>query len=72
MSTTGLSSWAVDLKDIAAVYPFQGTEVILTVIGLATWIGWHIWCIRWEKNYQKEKIEKYGDAGGMKDAVDTD
>ncbi len=42
MSTNGMTSWAVDLKDVGAIYPFQGTEVILVIVGLAFWIGWHI------------------------------
>jgi len=41
MSTIGLDSWAVDLKDVTAVYPFQGTEVLLVIVGLAFWVGWH-------------------------------
>jgi hypothetical protein len=27
MSTIGYSSWAVDLADVGAIYPFQGYEV---------------------------------------------
>ena len=42
MSTNGMTSWAVDLKDVGAIYPFQGTEVLLVIIGLIFWIGWHI------------------------------
>lgn len=42
MSTNGLESWAVDLKDIGAIYPFQGSEVLMVVLGLIFWIGWHI------------------------------
>jgi hypothetical protein len=42
MSTNGLTSWAVDLKDVGAIYPFQGTEIILTLAGLAFWILWHV------------------------------
>ena len=34
MSTNGLTSWAVDLKDIGAIYPFQGWEVLLVILGL--------------------------------------
>ena len=34
MSTNGMTSWAVDLKDVGAIYPFQGTEVLLVLIGL--------------------------------------
>ena len=42
MSTNGLESWAVDLKDVGAIYPFQGSEVLMVIIGLVFWIGWHV------------------------------
>ena len=42
MSTNGMESWAVDLKDVGAIYPFQGSEVLMVIIGLVFWIGWHI------------------------------
>ena len=48
MSTNGMTSWAVDLKDVGAIYPFQGSEVLLVIIGLAFWIGWHIWQLKQE------------------------
>ena len=41
MSTIGYESWAVDLAEVGAVYPFQGWEVLMTVLGVAFWIGWH-------------------------------
>lgn len=41
MSTNGMESWAVDLADVTAVYPFQGSEMIMVIIGVALWIGWH-------------------------------
>lgn len=49
MSTIGYSSWAVDLKDVGAIYPFQGTETIMVVLGVAFWIGWHVLQIRQEE-----------------------
>jgi type VI protein secretion system component VasF len=54
MSTTGVTSWAVDLKDIGAIYPFQGLEWLFVILGLAFWIGWHIIQTRQES----EIIEK--------------
>ena len=42
MSTNGMTSWAVDLKDVGAIYPFQGWEVVLVILGFIFWIGWHI------------------------------
>jgi hypothetical protein len=42
MSTNGMESWAVDLGAVGAIYPFQGSEVLMVIIGLAFWIGWHV------------------------------
>jgi hypothetical protein len=42
MTTNGMTSWAVDLKDVGAIYPFQGSEYLLVLLGLIFWIGWHI------------------------------
>jgi hypothetical protein len=41
MSTIGYSSWAVDLAEVGPVYPFQGAEVLMVVLGVIFWIGWH-------------------------------
>ena len=70
MSTTGIDTWAVDLADIGPIYPFQGTEVLLAVLGVAAWLGWQVWCIGWEKAYHREKIARYGDAESLKRAID--
>ncbi len=48
MLTIGYSSWAVDLKDVGAIYPFQGYEMPMVLAGVAFWIIWHIWQIRFE------------------------
>jgi len=51
MSTNGMTSWAVDLNDIGAVYPFQGWEGLMLILGLIFWIGFHVLQIR---NEQRE------------------
>jgi hypothetical protein len=67
MSTIGLDSWAADLKDIGAIYPFQGGEVIFFILGLVFWIGWHVIQLRAESkeidyeirtNHRAENIHK--------------
>ena len=42
MSTNGMENWAVDLKDVGAIYPFQGSEVLMVILGVVFWIGWHV------------------------------
>lgn len=64
MSTIGYASWAVDLQDVGAIYPFQGTEGIMVVLGVAFWIGWHVLQIRQEEAEiaAEMKAEKREDA----------
>ena len=54
MSTNGMTSWAVDLKDVGAIYPFQGTEVLLVILGFVFWIGWHVIQLRQEKRRDRQ------------------
>jgi hypothetical protein len=62
MSTTGITSWAVDLKDVGAIYPFQGTETALVIVGLAFWIGWQVWQVRHENaELAREKARATGE-----------
>ena len=61
MSTTGIDSWAVDLANVTAVYPFQGSEVLMVIIGVALWIIWHVWQIRHENRTFEEERRKLQD-----------
>lgn len=40
--STGLETWNQNLLEIGALYPMPGSEVLLALIGLATWIVWHV------------------------------
>ena len=56
MSTIGYESWAVDLAEVGAVYPFQGWEVAMTILGVLFWLGWHrIQYVREEEHLKKAK-----------------
>jgi hypothetical protein len=69
MSTNGMTSWAVDLKDVGAIYPFQGTETLLVIAGVVFWIGWHIWQIRHE-NAELEAEKARASADKVTKAID--
>jgi hypothetical protein len=69
MSTNGMTSWAVDLKDVGAIYPFQGTETLLVVVGLAFWVGWHIWQIRHENRELDAEVKRLN-AERIRKAID--
>ena len=58
MSTGNFESWGGTLTDIGPLYPFVGSEVLLSIVGLACWIGWHVWQLRIEKREYEEEVEK--------------
>ncbi len=57
MSTIGYESWAVDLAEVGAIYPFQGAEVLMVLVGIAIWIGWHIVQIKQENREIEEDLQ---------------
>lgn len=59
MSTNGMESWAVDLGDVGAVYPFQGSEMIMVVIGVVFWLGWHRMQYKREEQDLKDARERF-------------
>ena len=54
MSTTPVDSWAVDLADVTLIYPWVGTEVLMVLVAVVLWIGWHVWQCKLESNTYKE------------------
>jgi hypothetical protein len=62
-----MTSWAVDLANVGAIYPLQGMEVLLVVLGLIFWLGWHVLQIRQEN----EDLDKQARLLGEKQEVET-
>ncbi|MEE9588212.1 MAG: hypothetical protein V3V97_09345 [Hyphomicrobiaceae bacterium] len=55
-----VTTWAVDLKDVGAVYPWQGSEVIMVIAAVAFWVIWHIWQIGHENRTYTDEINEFG------------
>jgi hypothetical protein len=64
------STWAVDLKDVGAVYPLLGWEVIMVVVAIALWLIWHFVQIREENHEYAADAKAYGTKEGIKKAID--
>jgi len=62
-----MTNWAVDLANVGAIYPLQGMEVLLVVLGLIFWLGWHVLQIRQEN----EDLDKQARLLGEKQEVET-
>lgn len=55
LSTTIVQTWSgTDLGQVGPIYPFVGAEVLLWIVGIAFWIGFHISQLRIEAQELKE------------------
>ena len=69
MSTIGYENWAVDLAEVGPIYPFQGSEVLMVVLGVAFWLIWHrIQFVREEAHLKAAK--QVGDPEKVKAALE--
>lgn len=59
---TGLDSFS-NPQDIGALYPFAGTEVVLAVVGILLWLGWHVRQLMAENRGYAEALELYRETG---------
>jgi hypothetical protein len=69
MSTIGLPNWAVDLKDVGAIYPYQGWEVPMAIAALVFWVLWHLWQLGHEGAELRSKSSAF-DTEKAKRAID--
>ncbi len=69
MSTGPVDNW-LNIDTFGAIYPFVGTEMMLTIAGFAVWLIWHFLQLRKEnEEFAKdiENINKQGGAGAVLD-----
>ena len=69
--STGVETWNTNLLELGPVYPFVGTEMILVVVGVAAWLGWHFLQARVESQ-EIERESKYEDPNLLRQALDND
>ena len=67
--STGIESWT-PIKEVAALSPFSGGEVYLTIVAVVLWLGWHFWQIKSENNSYDEQVSKL--QGNLSKAVSGD
>ena len=70
MSTTPIETWAVDLADVTVIYPWVGSEVIMTIVAVALWLCWHVWQVRFENQTYEDEAAKYGSGENLQKGVE--
>ena len=58
MSTGNIESWAGEIADIGAIYPFVGSEMALVLIGVVLWILWFVMQARMEEREYEEEMKQ--------------
>jgi hypothetical protein len=67
--STGLESWNTNLLDVGPLYPFAGTEMLWALIGIATWVVWHLIQIRAENKVYDEDEKEFSDGKRLREAM---
>lgn len=68
--TIGLSSWAVDIGETGAIYPFQGAEWFFVLLGIVFWIGFHVLQIRQERKEWDHHMAAEIEVDHAREAID--
>ena len=67
--STGIESWNVNLLEIGPMYPFPGTEILWAIIGIGSWVVWHLIQGRMEKKVLDEENQAFADKEKLKQAM---
>ena len=59
----------MNLLDIGAMYPFPGTEMFWAIVGIASWIIWHIIQLRAENRNLAEEEAHFSDKTKLQNAM---
>ncbi len=59
MSTGSVENFTGNIAEIGPMYPFVGTEWLLTLLCLVFWLGWHVLQIRVENRELKDDADRY-------------
>ncbi len=71
MATGPVDTW-LNIDKFGAIYPFVGTEGLLVIVGLAFWLGWHVWQFRAESAEFSSDLDKIKDRGGIAKVLDDE
>ena len=71
MATGPVDNW-LNIDTFGAIYPFIGTEMMLTIAGFAFWLIWHFKQLRKENEEFAKDIENINKQGGPGAVLDDE
>lgn len=72
MRTGEITSWGGAITDIGPMYPFVGWEMVLTLVLLVFWVGWHVLQLRTESREYREDEQKLRNRDVMTRVLDRE
>jgi len=72
MSTGNFANWDGDLTQLGPIYPFVGSEMLMVILAVVFWIGFHILQIRMENRSHDDSAAKLRQSGNLQKAVETE
>ena len=72
MSTGMIENWGGTIADIGPMYPFVGSEMLLTLVGIAFWIAFHVIQSRAETRTFEQELGRFGNEAGLREALDLE
>jgi hypothetical protein len=72
MSTGNFANWDGDLTQLGPIYPFVGSEMLLVIILIVVWIGWHILQVRAENRQLEDEARQLRQGNNLQKAVETE
>ncbi len=65
MTTGPITSFAGNITEIGPMYPFVGSEMLMTLLLAAFYVIWTLWQLRAETKTYVHEMEEYGDQVSM-------
>ncbi len=72
MSTGNFANWDGDLTLLGPIYPFVGWEMIMVIIAVVFWVGWHVLQLRGENRQHDAEAALLRQGGNLQKAVEAE
>jgi hypothetical protein len=68
--STGIETWNMNLLEIGPMYPFPGSEMLWALLGLASWVVWHLVQMKMENAKLAEEEQTFSSPKKLAQAME--